>query len=119
MLINKDELIVIGVCIVISHPSFSRMICILISLDAHISDTSRCSHTLDRVRSKIRALSVWLNHVNKRGDPGQVNNGVIVVNGNGGNVFRGGSGEGGNIREELVSPDLHSVIEKRVTLPIV
>ena len=39
LLIDKYELIMVGVRIVISHPSFSRMICVLISLDAYISDT--------------------------------------------------------------------------------
>ena len=39
LLINKDELIVIGVRIVIRHPSVPRMISVLISLDAHVSNT--------------------------------------------------------------------------------
>ena len=119
LLINEDELIVIGVCIIISHPSIPRMICIFISLDTYISDTSRCGHTLNRVRSKIRALSVWLNHVDKGGDPSKMDDGVVVVDGDGGNIFRGGTRECGDVREKLVSPDLHSIIEKRVTLPIV
>ena len=95
------------------------MICILISLDTYISDTSRCSHTLNRVRSKIRALSVWLDHVNEGWDPSEVDDGVVVVDENGGDVFRSGSGEGGDVREEFVSPDLHSIVEQRVALPIV
>ena len=41
LLINKDELIVIGVRIIVSHPSITRMVCVLISLDAHISNASR------------------------------------------------------------------------------
>ena len=41
LLINKDELIMIGVRIVVNHPSIPRMICVLISLDAYVSDTSR------------------------------------------------------------------------------
>ena len=118
LLIDKDELIVIGVCVVISHPSIPRMICVLVSLDAYVSDTSRCSHTLNGVRSKIRALSVWLNHVDKGWDPSKVDDSVVVVGGNGGDVFRGGSGEGGDVRKEFVSPDFHSVIEQRVALPI-
>ena len=48
-----------------------------------------------------------------------MDNGVVVVDGNGGDVFRSGSGEGGDVREEFVSPDLHSVVEQRVALPIV
>ena len=118
LLIHKDELIMIGVCIVIDHPSVPRMICVLISLDAHVSDTSWCSHAQDRVRSKIRALSVWLNHVDEGGDPGKVDDGVVLVNVNGGNVVGSGSGEGGDVREELVSPDFHCIVEKRVPLPI-
>ena len=39
LLIDKYELIMIGVCIVVGHPSISRIICVLISLDAYISDT--------------------------------------------------------------------------------
>ena len=39
LLIDEDELIMIGVRIIISHPSIPRMICVLISLDAYISDT--------------------------------------------------------------------------------
>ena len=73
---------------------------------------------LDRVRSKIRALSVWLDHVDEGWDPGEVDDGIVIVDGDGGDIFRGGSGEGGDIREELVSPDLHSIAEQRVTLPI-
>ena len=118
LLINKDELIVVGVCIVICHPPISRMICILISLDTHVSDTSRCGYTLDRVRSKIRALSVRLNHVDERRDPSKMDNGVVSVDRNSGDVFRGGRGEGDNVREKLVSPDFHSIIEERVALPI-
>ena len=73
---------------------------------------------LNRVRSKIRALSIWLNHVDEGWDPSKVDDGVVVVDGNGGDVFRSGGGEGGDVREEFVSPDLHSVVEQRVTLPI-
>ena len=65
LLIDKDELIVVGVRIIIDHPSIPRMIYVLISLDAHVSNTSRCAHTQDRVRSKVRALSVGLDHVDK------------------------------------------------------
>ena len=118
LLINEDELIMIGVRIIINHPSIPRMICVLISLDAHISDTSRCSHTLNGVRSKIRALSVWLNHVDKGWDPSKVDDGIVVVDMNSGDIFRSGSGEGGDVREEFVSPDLHSVAEQRVALPV-
>ena len=118
LLIDKDELIMIGVRIVISHPSIPRMICVLISLDAHVSDTSRCSHALNGVRSKIRALSVRLDHVDKGWDPSKVDDGIVVVDGNGGDIFRSGGGEGDNVGEELISPDLHSIVEQRVALPI-
>ena len=70
LLINKDELIMVGVCILIDHPSIPRMINIFVSLDAHVSDTSRHSHTLNRVRSEIRPLPIGLDHVNKGGNPG-------------------------------------------------
>ena len=39
LLIDKDELIMVGVCIVISHPSIPRMVCVFVSLDAYVSDT--------------------------------------------------------------------------------
>ena len=39
LLIDKDELIMIGVCIVINHPSIPRMISVLVNLDAYVSDT--------------------------------------------------------------------------------
>ena len=118
LLIDKDKLIVIGVCIVVSHPSIPRMISVLINLDAHIGDTSRCSHALNRVWSKIRALPIRLDHVDEGGDPGKMDDGIVVVGGDGGNVVRGSSGKGGDVREELVSPDLHSVIEQGVALPV-
>ena len=118
LLIDKYELIMIGVCIIIDHPPVPGMICVLISLDAYVSDTSRCSHTLNRIRSKIRALSVWLNHVDKRGDPGKVDNGVVFVDVNGGSIFGSGGGEGNNVGEKLISPDLHGVVKQRVMLPI-
>ena len=73
---------------------------------------------MNRVRSKIRALPIWLNHIDERWDPGEVNDGVVVVNGNGGDVLRSGSGESGDVGKELVGPDLHGVIKQRVTLPI-
>ena len=117
LLINKYELIVIGVSIIICYPSISRMVCVLIDLDAYISDTRR-SHPLNGVRSKIRALSIWVDHVDEGWDPSKMDDGVVVVNGNGGDIFRSGSGEGGDVREEFVSPDLHSVVEQRVVLPI-
>ena len=47
-----------------------------------------------------------------------MDDGVVVVGGNGGDVFRGGSGESGDVREEFVSPDLHGIVEQRVALPI-
>ena len=118
LLINKDELIVIGVRIIISYPSIPRMICVLISLDAYISDTSRRSHTLNQVRSKVRALSVWLDHVDKGWDPSKVDDGVVVIDGNGGDIFRSGSGKGGDVRKKFISPDLHGIVEQRVVLPI-
>ena len=74
---------------------------------------------LNRVRSKVRALPIRLNHVDKGRDPSKVDNGIIVVDRYGGDVLRGGVGEGGDVREELVSLDLHSIIKKRVALPIV
>ena len=73
---------------------------------------------MNGVRSKIRALSVWLDHVDKRWDPSKVDDSVIIVDGNGGDILGGGGGEGGDVREELVSPDLHSIVEQRVALPV-
>ena len=73
---------------------------------------------MNRVRSKVRALSIWLDHVDEGWNPGKMDDGVVVVNGNGRDVIGSGSGEGGDVREELVGPDLHSIIEQRVTLPI-
>ena len=118
LLIDKDELVMVGVCIVIDHPSVPRMISILISLDAHIGDTNRCSHILNGVRSKIRALPIRLDHVDKRRDPSKVDNGIVVIDGNGRDVVRCGTREGCDIREELISPDFHSIVENRVVLPV-
>ena len=73
---------------------------------------------MNRVRSKVRALSVWLDHVYEGWDPSKVDDGVVVVDGNGGDILRSGSGESGDVGKELVGPDLHSVIKQRVTLPI-
>ena len=66
---------------------------------------------MNGVRSKVRALSIWLDHVDEGWDPSKVDDGVVIVNGNGGDILRGGGGEGGDVREEFVSPDLHSVIK--------
>ena len=117
LLIHEDELIMIGVRIVISHPSFPRMVYVLIGLDAYVSDTRR-DRTLNKIRSKIRALSIWLDHVDERWDPSKVDDGIVVVDGNGGDVLRGGGREGGNVREEFVSPVLHRVVKQGVSLPI-
>ena len=65
---------------------------------------------LNWVRSKVRALPIWLNHVDEGWDPSKVNDGIVVVDGNSGNVFGGGSGESSDVGEELVSPDLHSIV---------
>ena len=73
---------------------------------------------MNGVGSKIRALSVGLDHVNKGGDPSKVDDGIVVVDGDGRNVVRSGGGEGGDVGKELVSPNLHSVVEQGVTLPI-
>ena len=73
---------------------------------------------MNRVRSKVRALPIWLNHIDEGWDPSKVDNGVVIVDGNGGDVLRSGSGKGGDVGKELVSPDLHSVVEQRVPLPI-
>ena len=117
LLINEDELIVIGVRIIIYHPSIPRMICVLIGLDAYVSDTRR-DHVLNGVRSKVRALSVWLDHVDKGGDPSKVDNGIVFIDVDGGNVVRGGSGEGDDVGKKFISPDFHSVVEQRMALPI-
>ena len=47
-----------------------------------------------------------------------MNDGVVVVDENGGDVFGCGMREGCDVREKLVSLDLHSIIENRVALPI-
>ena len=73
---------------------------------------------LNRVRSKVRALSVWLDHVDEGWDPSKMDNGVVCIDGDGGDILRGGGREGGDVGEELISPDLHGVIKQRVTLPI-
>ena len=72
----------------------------------------------NRVRSKVRALSIWLDHVDEGWDPSKVDDGIVIVDGNGGDVFRSGGREGGDVGKELVSPDFHGVVEQRVTLPI-
>ena len=64
----------------------------------------------------IRALSVWLNHVDEGWDPSKVDDAIVFVNVNGGNVVRGGSGEGDDVGKKLISPDLHSVIKQGVAL---
>ena len=38
LLIDKDELIMIGVRIIVNHPSIPRMVCVLVNLDALISN---------------------------------------------------------------------------------
>ena len=62
---------------------------------------------------------IRLDHVDKRRNLGKMDDGVVCVNRDDGDIFRGGRGEGGDVRKELVSPDLHSIIEERVALPIV
>ena len=73
---------------------------------------------MNRVRSKVRALSVWLDHVDEGWNPGKMDDGVVVVNGNGRDIVGSSSGEGGDVREEIVSPDLHGIVEQRIALPI-
>ena len=52
-----------------------------------------------------------MDHVDEGWNPSKVDDGVVIVDGNGGDILGGGGGEGGDIREELISPDLHSVIK--------
>ena len=47
-----------------------------------------------------------------------MDDGVVFVDVNGGNVLGSGSGEGDDVGEKFIGPDLHGVVKQRVLLPI-
>jgi hypothetical protein len=72
----------------------------------------------DKIGCNIGTLVVSLNHVDKGRDPSKVDNGIVVVNGDGREVVRCGVGEGSNSGHQVVSPGFHGVREQRVSFPI-
>jgi hypothetical protein len=97
LLIDEDELVVPRVSVIILHPAVTRVIRVFVSLYTSISDTEMGrSRDADEVRCNVRTLTVPFDHVNKGGDPGKVDDEVVVVNGDEREVIRCGVGEGSN-----------------------
>ena len=85
MLIVKDDLVVPKVVGVEEHPAIARVIRILICLYSSISDTKlRGGGNMDESGCNVRAFSVSLNVVSKGLDPSKVDDGIVVINGDGG-----------------------------------
>src|SRR5947208_2897581 len=94
LLIDEDELVVPRVSVVILHPAISRVIGVLVSLHTSISDTKMGrGRNADESGCNVGTLSVPLDHVNEGGDPGKVDDGVVVVDRDGGEIVGCGVGE--------------------------
>ena len=85
LLIVKDDLVVTRVVGVEEHPAVARVVRVFVRLYSSIGDTElRRGGDTDEGGRNIRAFSVLLDAVSERLDPGKVNDGIVVVNGNGG-----------------------------------
>jgi hypothetical protein len=119
LLIDEDKLVVPRVSVVILHPAVSRVIGVFISLHTSISDTKmRRSRDADEGWCNVGALAVPINHIDEGGDPGKVNDGVIVVDRDGGEVIGCGVGKGFDGGHDVICPSFHGVREQRVSFPI-
>jgi hypothetical protein len=119
LLIDEDELVVPRVSVIVLHPAISRVIGVFVSLYTSISDTEmRRGGDTDESGCDVRAFSVSVDHVDEGGDPGKVDDGVVVVNGNRGEVIGCGVGESDDGGHEIVSPGFHGVREQGVGFPI-
>jgi hypothetical protein len=126
LLIAKDELVVVGVGVIIEHPVVARMVSVLIYLHTSISDTDIRGtkgamleggrDMLNEVGGDVGTLSIGLNEVDEGGDPGKVNDGIVLFGGDGGCVVWCHVSKGFDGWHEFVSPDLHAVQEDRVAL---
>jgi hypothetical protein len=119
LLIDEDELIVSRVSVVILHPAFSRMIGVLVSLHTSISDTKMGrGGNADEGGCDVGALAVSVDHVDKARDPGKMDDGIVVVDRDRGEIVRRGVGKGNDSGHDVVSPSLHGVREQGVSFPI-
>jgi hypothetical protein len=119
LLVDEDELVVPRVSVVILHPAISRVIGVLVSLYTSISNAKMGrGWDADESGCDVGALAVSVNHVDKARDPGKMDDGIVVVDRDRGEVVRCGVSKGSDGGHDIVSPSLHSVREQGVSFPI-
>ena len=119
MLIVKDDLIVTRIVAVKEHPSVARVVRVFVCLYSSIGNTElRGGRDTDEGRRDVGAFSILLDAVGEGLDPGEVDNGVVVVNRDGRQVVGCDMGEGFNEQHQVVSPGFHSIRQFRVGLSI-
>jgi hypothetical protein len=119
LLIDEDELIVPWVSVIILHPAVPRVVRVFVSLHTSISDTEmERSRDVDEVGCNVGTLTVLLDHVDKGGDLSKVDDGIVVINGDGREVVRCDVGEGSDSGHQVVSLGFHGIREQRVSFPI-
>jgi hypothetical protein len=119
LFIDKDELVVSRVSIIIFYSAVPRVIRVFISLYTSISDTKlRRGRDVNEGGCNVGALTIWFDDVDEARDPGKVDNIVIVVDGDGREVVRYGVSKGGDSRHQVISPSLYGIREQGVCLSI-
>ena len=85
MLIVKDDLVVARVVAIEEHPAIARVVRVFVCLYSSISNAElRRGGDTDEGGHNVGAFSVLLDVVSERLDLSEVDNGIVVVNGNGG-----------------------------------
>ena len=93
--IIKDDLVVPRVVAIKEHPAIARVVRVFVCLYSSIGNTElRRGGDADEGGRNVRAFSVLLNAVSERLDPGKVDNGVVVIDGNGRQVVGCDMGKG-------------------------
>jgi hypothetical protein len=119
LLIDEDELVMPRVSIIILHPTITRVIGVLVSLHTSISDTKMGrSGNADEGWCDVRTLAVSVDHVDEARDPGKVDDRIVVVDRDRGEIVRCGVGESNDGGHDIISPSLHSVREQGISFPI-
>ena len=85
MLIVEDDLVVPRVIGIEEHPAITRVVRVFVCLYSSIGDTElRRGGYMNEGRCNVGAFSVLLDAVSEGLDPCKVDDGIVVIDGNGG-----------------------------------
>ena len=119
LLIIEDDLVVSRVAAIKEHPAVARVIRVFICLYSSIGNAElRRGGDADEGRCDVGAFSILLDAVGEGLDPGEVDNGVVIVDRDGGQVIGCDMSEGFNGRHQVVSPSFHGVRQFGVSLAV-